>query len=137
MIPEFAMDQNNLPEGIGYGVGGTAVLVWLATQMKALFRRDKVEDAEAQADEARAKAAASTFQGANEFLTMARVSNAQLIRTIEEMRKEHGAQIQSLQEQIEAMRRSHSQELAKIELYVIRLGGDLRTFKGSQSGSFQ
>lgn len=71
--PEITMDQNNLPESIGYGVGGTAVLVWLATQLKALFRRDKVEDAEAAADEARAKAAAaSTFPGANEFLNMAR-----------------------------------------------------------------
>lgn len=131
------MDQSNLPEGIGYGVGGTAVLVWLATQLKALFRRDKVEDAEAQADEARAKAAATTFQGANEFLNMARVSNAQLLRTIDEMRKEHSEQIKSLQTQIEAMRRTHSQELAKLERYVIRLGGDMKTFRDSQSGSFQ
>lgn len=127
----LTMDQNNLPEGIGYGIGGTAVLVWLATQLKALFRRDKVEDAEAAADEARAKAAASTFQGANEFLNMARVSNAQLIRTIEEMRAEHTAQITALQQQIEAMRRTHSQELAKLERYVIRLGGDMKSFRDS------
>ena len=25
-----AMDQNNLPEGVGYGVGGTAFLVWVS-----------------------------------------------------------------------------------------------------------
>ena len=129
--------RRDLLNSIGYGVGGTAVLVWLATQLKALFRRDKVEDAEAAADVDRAKAASAQMQGTAEFLNMARVSNAQLIRTIEEMRAEHTVQITALQQQIEAMRRSHSQELAKLERYVIRLGGDLKDFRGSQSGSLQ
>lgn len=129
-VNTLTMDQNNLPEGIGYGVGGTAVLVWLATQLKALFRRDKVEDAEAAADEAKARAAAATFQGANEFLEMARVSNAQLTRKLDEAMKK----ISELQAQVEAMRRAHSLEIARLERYVVRLGGDLNKFADSHAG---
>lgn len=133
MTTKITMDQNNLPEGLGYGAGALALLLWLATQIKALFRRDAVDDAEAKADEAKAKAAAATFQGANEFLEMARVSSAQMSRKLDEAM----AQITALQEQIENMRRSHSIEIARLERHIVRLGGSLKDFSETHPGGFQ
>lgn len=142
----ITMDLNDLGKEaatqgsiLALALGGVALGL---QKLLTLFRRERADSANADAERAKSEADMATYKRAVELLEFERVTSAQLVtkvqKALEQMEalREDNANLRAdnakLLEKVDGMRRAHSLEIATLQRYIVRLGGSIKDFQDSR-----